>query len=219
MPRKQKKIHYLYKTTCLITQNYYIGIHSTSNIDDGYMGSGKRLRRSIRKYGVNNHKKEILEFYPNRESLIESEKSVVNSFLLLDNKCMNLKNGGTGGFVNDVHRKKFIDGSAKTRYLGNEKLKWLYSNDSEWTKKQKEKIIEGQKKINFNHKTFSGKKHTTETKKNIGIKNKGNGVGINNSQYGTCWITKDGSNKKVKKSDLNLFLEMGWKKGRIVKIC
>ena len=219
MPREQKKIHYLYKTTCLITQNYYIGIHSTLNIDDGYMGSGKRLRRSIRKYGVKNHKKEILQFYPNRESLIESEKSVVNLSLLSDNKCMNLKEGGEGGFVDGEHRKKFIEGSKKTRYLGNEKLKWLASNDNEWVEKHKEKIINGLKKINFNHNTFSGKKHTAETKNKIGKKNKGNGVGINNSQYGTCWITKDGLNKKVKKSDLNSFLEIGWKSGRTVKFC
>jgi hypothetical protein len=215
MPRKQKKIHYLYKTTCLITEKYYIGIHSTSNIEDGYMGSGKRLRRSIRKYGVENHKKEILSFYPDRESLIESEISVVNSSLLLDDKCMNLKNGGTGGFVNDEHRKKFIEGSKKTRFLGNEKLKWLFLNDKEWAEEHKKKVSEGLKKINFNHNTFSGKKHTIESKNKISKTSKGNGVGNKNSQYGTCWITKDGLNKKIKKDTLNLFLDKGWKSGRV----
>jgi hypothetical protein len=199
----------------LVTGKYYVGIHSTSNIEDGYMGSGKRLRRSIRKYGVENHKKEILKFYPNRKSLIESEKLVVNSSLLSDNKCMNLKEGGEGGFVDGEHRKKFIEGSKKTRHLGNEKVKWLFLNDDEWKTKHREKIINGLRKINYNHNTFSGKKHTIETKNKIGKKNKGNGVGDKNSQYGTCWITKDGLNKKVKKSDLNSFLEIGWKRGRI----
>ena len=44
---------------------------------------------------------------------------------------------------------------------------------------------------------------------------KGTGVGKTNSQYGTCWITKDGSNKKIKKEDLDSFINEGWVKGRV----
>jgi hypothetical protein len=51
MPRKTPHIHYIYKTTCNFNQKYYIGMHNTSNLEGGYMGSGKRIRYSIRKYG------------------------------------------------------------------------------------------------------------------------------------------------------------------------
>ena len=48
MARKQKTIHYLYKTTCLVTGRYYIGMHSTCNIDDGYMGSGSGFPKNVK---------------------------------------------------------------------------------------------------------------------------------------------------------------------------
>ena len=63
MARKKSDIHYIYRTTCNITGEWYVGMHSTSKLDGGYMGSGKILRYSIRKYGKENHTKETL-FFP-----------------------------------------------------------------------------------------------------------------------------------------------------------
>lgn len=34
---ERRKYHYIYKTTCLITNRYYIGMHSTDNLEDGYI--------------------------------------------------------------------------------------------------------------------------------------------------------------------------------------
>lgn len=214
MARKQKTIHYLYKTTCLITGRYYIGMHSTYNMDDGYMGSGKRLRYSIRKYGVDNHKKEILEFFETRELLIEAEKKSITEDMLTDNNCMNLKLGGTGGFSSEEHRIKFLSVGLlnlkinETKRVNN--MKKTLTSDTCRTKISK-------KLLNYyesNDGGFKGKQHSEETKKKMSESSKGKGVGENNSQYGTCWITKDGSNKKIKKEDLDSYLNEGWIKGR-----
>ena len=38
--------------------------------------------------------------------------------------------------------------------------------------------------------------------------------GPGNSQFGTCWITKDQKNKKISKDTLSSWMELGWSKGR-----
>ena len=97
MGQQKEKIHYIYKTTCDVTGKYYVGMHSTSNENDGYMGSGKRLRFSIRYHGVDNHTKEILEYCTSREELSKREREIVNLELINEVLCMNLCLGGDGG--------------------------------------------------------------------------------------------------------------------------
>jgi hypothetical protein len=96
MPRKAKQYHYIYKTTCVITNKYYIGMHSAVKLNDGYLGSGKIIRRSIRKYGKDSHILEILEFCETREVLPKRESEIVNAELLKDPLCINLRLGGAG---------------------------------------------------------------------------------------------------------------------------
>ena len=90
-------LYYIYKTTCLITNKYYIGMHKTYKHNDGYTGSGLLLKRSIKKHGVENHSFEILEYCDNLEHLCQREEQIVNENLLKDELCMNLKLGGVGG--------------------------------------------------------------------------------------------------------------------------
>ena len=52
----RRKYHYIYKTTCIINDKFYIGMHSTDNMEDGYIGSGKRLWHSINYHGKENFK-------------------------------------------------------------------------------------------------------------------------------------------------------------------
>lgn len=211
MARKEKTIHYLYKTTCNVTGRYYVGIHSTNNLEDGYMGSGRRLRASIRKYGIENFSKEILGFFETRELLVEAEIKAITPEMITDKNCMNLMGGGTGGFISDEQQRHRSICAGKA--LAN-KIK----TDSVFREKHKKQVsknmtnLHRQGKINYN--TFEGKCHSEETKQLISEVKKGTGVGETNSQYGTCWITKNGINKKIKKEDLEIYLNEGWLKGR-----
>lgn len=107
MARKPHKYHYIYKTTCLINEKFYIGMHSTDNLEDNYIGSGKRLWLSIRKYGKENFSIEILEYFPDRNSLKKREIEIVNEELLKNPLCMNLKLGGYGGISTPEHLEKW----------------------------------------------------------------------------------------------------------------
>ena len=90
----KNKIHYFYKITNTINGHFYYGIHSTYDIDDNYMGSGTRLRRAYKKYGIENFTKEILKFFNTREECAEYEAEVVTEALVLDNNCYNISCGG-----------------------------------------------------------------------------------------------------------------------------
>jgi hypothetical protein len=121
---QRRKYHYIYKTTCKITKRYYYGMHSTDNLDDNYFGSGSELSKSIKKYGLSNHDKEIIEFYENREELKERESYIVNENIFKDPLCMNLAKGGGGSnfageliSVKDENGKTFCVHKDDSRYL------------------------------------------------------------------------------------------------------
>jgi len=98
-----KKFHIIYRTTCTKTKRFYIGMHSTDDLNDGYLGSGKLLSKSIKKYGKDLHIREVLKFEKSRENLSAAEKEIVNEDLLKNKRCMNLVVGGEGGMYGQAN--------------------------------------------------------------------------------------------------------------------
>ena len=47
------KYYYTYRVL-FNNGDYYLGQHTTDNLEDGYMGSGSLLKRAIKKYGLDN---------------------------------------------------------------------------------------------------------------------------------------------------------------------
>jgi len=205
MPRKEKKLHFIYKTTNLLTGRYYIGMHSTDDLEDGYLGSGKRLRYSVRKYGKQNHQREVLEFVGSREELRDREKEIISLDEIAKEDCMNLVEGGQGGFT--IEQQKL---GAKAK---NEKHK---DKLSYWSRKAGKANItkNGFKVLQDNRCDWTGKNHSEDSIEKMKLVKSNHGSGESNSQFGTCWVTNEENNKKVKKEDLDHYLKLGWRKGR-----
>ena len=220
-----KKKHYLvYKTTNLVNGKIYIGKHETDNLDDGYLGSGILIRRAIEKYGKKNFKREILFESSTREEMNAKEAELVNEAFLKRKDVYNIKLGGEGGF-------DFINNNSQIK---------SNANFTKWNSLTKQKRCEICKKIGnklnrawkehpekfknvprINPIAFKGKHHTDETKQKVREKNSILLRGERNGSFGTVWIYNENleQNKKVKKEELNDFLNQGWKLGRRMSFC
>lgn len=237
MPRKVKeyKYHFVYKTTNIKNGKFYIGIHSTDDLNDGYLGSGKRLRNSIRKHGKKVHIREILEFSKDRNSLVLKEEAIVNAELLKDPLCMNLSIGGRGiRDLSNVYSTKGMfcakDNRGHLYFITNEDLRYqsgeLVGNTKDTItvkdckgvtyqiNKNDPRYLSGELKSNLiGEFDWNGKKHKEESKKKMSDSAK-NRMKINNHSKGTIWISNGQINKMVKPEDLGYFLNDGWNKGR-----
>lgn len=211
MPRKEKKYYFIYKITNMLSGRYYIGMHSTNNMDDGYLGSGNRLRLAIRKHGKLNFKREILEFCESSEELKKREKEIITLDEIAKDDCMNLVVGGEGGWDVNTHNNAFKN------KLKND-LEFRTAFTTKQRKNSKKAMSEGKMKpINETY-SWVGKNHSEESKKKMSKIFKGARTGETNSQYGTSWVTKEFINKKIKKEELDLYLNDGWVKGRFTHI-
>lgn len=201
--------YYLYQITNTVNNKIYIGVHKTNNLNDGYMGSGKVIQSAIEKYGLYNFKKDILEFFENAELMYAKEKEVVDDDFLLREDVYNLRRGGVGGFdhLNKTGKNtQWIDNDSRCKKITKRiSDKWKRGDYANTTFSRSDVFIEAAKT------SFSGKKHSDETKVKISEKMKSKQSGQNNSQYGTMWITNGKQNMKVCKSEE---LPSGWFKGR-----
>lgn len=174
--------HIVYKTTNLINGKIYIGIHTTENEFDKYLGSGRIFLKAIKKYGKENFKKEILYTYTSRIDALNKEKEIVNEEFILNDSNYNCTIGGKGGIgKSNKGRKHTKEAIEKIREAGKRKCtentKYKIGNANRGRKMKQEFVLQNsllRKKYYETHKsTRLGIKHTEETNKKISEKLKG----------------------------------------------
>ena len=75
-----QKMHYVYVTTNLINGKQYVGDHTLNNKRDSYLGSGILIKHAIKKYGVNNFHKQILEYFDTKQEAFDAQEKYIKSF-------------------------------------------------------------------------------------------------------------------------------------------
>lgn len=122
----EKKFNYLYKITNNINNKFYYGIHSTNNLNDNYMGSGKRLHEAYNKYGLENFTKDIICFKSTRQEISDLEQKIVNENLVKNTNCYNLcLGGGNPPFIRKGyhHTDSFRQHISKVLHKNDDELK------------------------------------------------------------------------------------------------
>ena len=183
-------VYLIYKTTNKTNNKIYIGYHSTDNINDNYLGSGKLIKLALNKYSKENFIREILYVYPTKEEALLKEKDLVDEKFINRKDTYNFKLGGEGGWE---HIPRLIKEDKEFK-------KRMYSKISKTMKKlHKEGILKGWNENYNGPNGMLGKNHTEESKKKISLNsaNKLDSVerekrinDYNNIEKDWGWITK-----------------------------
>lgn len=91
------KFHFLYETTNTINGKIYRGKHSTSNLEDGYIGSGIAFSFAVKKYGHECFTRRVVQWFDDEVSLDLAEREWITPEFVALKTNYNLVPGGQGG--------------------------------------------------------------------------------------------------------------------------
>lgn len=111
---------YIYLTTNLINNKKYIGQHKSEIFDPNYRGSGKRIKKAIQKYGIDNFSTVPIEKCVDKMDLDNKEKYYISLYnAVTDKNYYNIALGGSGAQVlfqtDETKRKISLANKGKKR--------------------------------------------------------------------------------------------------------
>lgn len=222
----------IYKITNSVNGKIYIGKHQTKDLEDGYMGSGKRLKNAIKRHGIDAFEKEILFLFDNESDMNAKEAELVTEKFCMRKDTYNLCPGGHGGFgyINSneeiLSKRDTYENKLKGRIAANEVIaqnfgstynqtriaglagaaaySLKFKNDEEFRNKRIAILKEANEK---------SQSKESKLKRKQTMRDKGHSKGSKNPQFGKMWIHSL-TEKKSKMIDKNDSIPEGWSKGR-----
>lgn len=179
---------YIYETLCILTGKKYIGMHRwpKDSIDPNYFGSGIHLQRALSLYGKDNFSCRILEWCETREELLEREKFYISEVQAPINDDYYNIEDGGQGGHNEFYVQPVTQ---------NQLNALEYGRHLPASEKQREQLSRRRKNIIVSN----------ETRKKLSKAAKGKKV-INDGQINKC----------VSEDELERYLALGWKLGKIL---
>ena len=177
------KYFYTYRVDCTAfgwEGYYYLGQHTTSDLEDGYKGSGTKLKEYYKQH-PEDYTFTILEFYSNKTELNIAEQKLISDLWKSDKFCLNNTSGGTGTWkhinskpMSDETKKKISESNKGKIFSEEHKRKLVEAWKNRTAKPHSE---ETKRKISESNKN---KRRSEETKKRCSAAKKGK----NNPMYG-----------------------------------
>ena len=202
--------YYVYQITNLNNGKIYVGKHKSAKhpFENGYFGSGKQITAAIKKYGVDNFKKEVLCYCDDAYEMAVKESEIVTEDFVKRSDTYNMHKGGYGGWDHhngsDSHKEASIRGG-KTRAKDPTNL--FYSKEFQkkydWTRSSEHMKAMG----------LLSNTPNSITKKKETFKKIKHSQGERNSQFGRYWISNIHT-KEVKRISMNDTIPAGWVRGK-----
>jgi hypothetical protein len=203
--------YYVYQITNLLNNKVYVGKHKSAKhpFENGYYGSGKQIICAIKKYGIENFKKEVLFYCADKDEMAQKELEIVTEEFVKRPDTYNMHKGGLGGFehINSNPEKYRAARSARSKLLADradnpfKNPEW--QKKYEWTRAPDRMRMLGQK---ANTPESNAKRKTT-------FLEIGHSQGEKNSQFGRIWISNV-LTKEVKRITINDTIPEGWVRGK-----
>lgn len=180
---------YIYRITNKINGKTYIGQHKYKDLNDDYMGSGIHIKRAIKKYGMENFKKEILySRIQYKATADDMERFAIVKERALGKAEYNIADGGQGnlGLHHSEETKRKLSKANKGKHLSGETKRKISETMkghkvSEETKRKigeaNSRVLKGKPKSEEakrkNSEGHRGKSHSEETKRKMSEMKKG----------------------------------------------
>ena len=214
--------YYVYQITNLLNGKIYVGKHKSTKhpSKNEYYGSGKQIVAAIKKYGIENFKKEVLHYCSSLAEMADKEAEVVTEDFVRRFDTYNMHKGGNGGWDHyhgsEMHSENSRKGGKSAAKLLNEFIAEQKTNNTQWWKEWYNKVCGTNKEL-----AILAQSPKAKEKRKVTFKKIKHQAGKANSQFGRIWISNI-LTKEVKRITMSDTIPEGWvrgKKGHLVNEC
>ena len=185
---RAKKYHMVYETSNTVNDITYIGVHSTNDLEDSYLGSGLLLLKAIKKYGKDKFTRKIIKLFDNRQAAYDYEESIVTEDMIKSRVYYNRAVGGCGGYIGE-------EAIERMRETKRGSIPWNKGKTGIYTQETLDSMsakLRGRKVSNSKLKGLTKDKCKRLRDSAAALKESGKVAGVNNGCFKHYYITPKG---------------------------